>query len=119
MLHGQGSHILIEFVWLCWQHKVYSSYLPLHLSCTLQLLHPDSFAATKSSYQTQVKVLSAFSGTPSIKKERFVSAHNQARNEGLSERITRTGYRATGLCTHILDAVLLFSQVLAGPVPLR
>ncbi|KAI0990788.1 hypothetical protein K3495_g17399, partial [Podosphaera aphanis] len=50
-----------------------------------------------------------------IKKERFVVSYNKAREEGLSERVIRAGWRATGLCPYNPELILASSQVSQRP----
>jgi hypothetical protein len=48
LIDGHGSHIDIEFMWLCKQHKIVILYLPAHSSHILQPLHLAPFSVVKS-----------------------------------------------------------------------
>ena len=97
LLDGHGSHIDIDFLWACKQHKIELLYLPAHSSHVLQPLDLAPFSVVKSSYRGQIRELSRPDDAAPVKKERFISRHYHAREEGLSERVIRAGWRATGL----------------------
>jgi hypothetical protein len=115
ILDGHGSHIDIEFMWLCKQHRIWVIYLPPHASHILQPLDLSSFSVIKSSYRCQIRDLSALDDAAPIKKERFVIYYNEARIQGLSERVIRAGWRAAGLCPYNPDLVLSSSQMTTRP----
>jgi len=50
ILDGHGSHIDIEFLWLCKQHRIYLLFLPAHSSHVVQPLDLAPFSVIKSSY---------------------------------------------------------------------
>jgi len=83
LLDGHGGHIVL--------------YLPAHSSHVLQPLDLAPFSVLKSSYREQIRELSWLDDAAPVKKERFISRHYHAREEGLSERVIRAGWRATGL----------------------
>ncbi|KAJ8111260.1 hypothetical protein OPT61_g6103 [Boeremia exigua] len=115
ILDGHGSHIPIDFMWLCKTNKVYLLYLPPHASHVLQPLDLAPFSVVKSRYRKQIQALSALDDAAPVKKERFVTSYNLAREEGLSERVVRAGWRATGLCPYNPELVLLSSQITGRP----
>jgi hypothetical protein len=57
ILDGHGSHIDIEFMWTCRQHRVHVLYLPAHSSYLLQPLDLAPFAAIKYKYRQQIRAL--------------------------------------------------------------
>ncbi|UPX14071.1 uncharacterized protein EKO05_0004563 [Ascochyta rabiei] len=116
ILDGHGSQIPIDFMWLCKQSKVYLLYLPPHASHVLQPLDLAPFSVLKSRYRSGIRALSALDDAAPIKKERFVTSYNKARDEGLSERVIRAGWKAAGLCPYNPDLVLLSSQVSGRPI---
>ena len=61
-------------------------------------------------------MLSALDDAAPIKKERFVTSYNKAREEGLVKRVIRAGWRASGLCPYNPALVLLSSQVSGRPI---
>ncbi len=115
LLDGHGSHTPINFMILCKLHKIHLLYLPPHASHLLQPLDLAPFSVLKSRYRNEIRALSALDDAAPIKKERFVVSYNKAREEGLSERVIRAGWRAAGLCPYNPDVVLLSSQVLGRP----
>ena len=91
ILDGHGSHINVEFQWLCKQHRVDLLYLPAHSSHILQPLDLAPFSVVKSKYQGQIRELASLDDAAPVKKERFVRCYNQARLEGLTEKIIQAG----------------------------
>ena len=116
VLDGHGSHIPIDFMWLCKVNKIHLLYLPPHASHLLQPLDLAPFSVLKSRYRNEIQALSALDDAAPIKKERFVVSYNKAREEALSDRVIRAGWRASGLCPYNPGLVLLSSQVTGRPV---
>ena len=105
LLDGHGSHIDIEFMWLCRQARIWLLYLPAHTSHILQPLDLASFSVVKSRYRDQIRALSSLDDAAPVKKERFISSYHLAREEGLSERVIRAGWKATGLSPYNVEMV--------------
>ncbi|UPX10485.1 uncharacterized protein EKO05_0001143 [Ascochyta rabiei] len=103
-------------MWLCKQSKVYLLYLPPHASHILQPLDLAPFSVLKSRYRSGIRALSALDDAAPIKKERFVTLYNKARDKGLSKRVIQAGWKAAGLCLYNPDLVLLSSQVSGRPI---
>lgn len=116
ILDGHGSHTPVDFMWLCKVNKIHLLYLPAHASHLLQPLDLAPFSVLKSKYRETIRSLSALDDAAPIKKERFLVSYNKAREEGLSERVIRAGWRAAGLCPYNPELVLLSSQVTGRPV---
>ena len=116
ILDGHDSHTPVDFMLHCRQHKVYLLYLPPHTSHVLQPLDLAPFSVVKSRYRDQIHALSALDDATPVKKERFITSYNHARNEGLSARNIRAGWKASGLCPYNPQLVLNSSQVLGRPV---
>jgi hypothetical protein len=115
ILDGHGSHISLDFLLLCKQHKVYLLYLPAHSSHVLQPLDLAPFSVVKSSYRRQIQDLASLDDAAPVKKERFITCYYQAREEGFTERVIRAGWRAAGLCPFNINHVLSSSQVSQQP----
>lgn len=115
IVDGHGSHVDIEFMLLCRQHRIWILYLP-HASHLLQPLDLAPFSVLKSEYRGEIRALSALDDAAPIKKERFISIYYHAREIGLSERVIRAGWRAAGLCPYNPNLVLHSSQVSARPI---
>jgi hypothetical protein len=90
-LDGHGSYTLIDFMWLCKLYKIHLLYLPAHASYLLQPLDLAPFSVVKSRYRTEIRALLALDDAAPVKKERFVTLYNKAREEGLLERVIRAG----------------------------
>ena len=103
-------------MWLCKVNKIHLLYLPAHASHLLQPLDLAPFSVLKSRYRNEIRALSALDDAAPVKKERFVVSYNKAREEGLSERVIRAGWRAAGLCPYNPAVVLLSSQVNSRPL---
>ena len=115
ILDGHGSHTPIDFMILCKVNKIHILYLLAHASHLLQPLDLAPFSVLKGHYRAEIKALSALDDAAPIKKERFVVSYNKAREEALSERVIRAGWRASGLCPYNPGLVLLSSQVTGRP----
>ena len=102
-------------MWLCKINKIHLLYLPAHASHLLQPLDLAPFSVLKTRYCNKILALSALNDAAPIKKERFVTSYNKAREEALSDRVIRAGWRATGLCPYNPGLVLLSSQVTGRP----
>ncbi|KAF1932963.1 DDE-domain-containing protein [Didymella exigua CBS 183.55] len=116
LLDGHGSHTPIDFMWTCRQHQIYLLYLPPHASHILQPLDLAPFSVVKTHYRSQIRALSALDDAAPIKKERFVTSYNKAREEGLSKRVIRAGWKAAGLCPYNPCLVIHSSQVSGRPI---
>jgi DDE superfamily endonuclease len=115
ILDGHGSHIDIDFLWLCKQHSIQLLYLPAHSSHVLQPLDLAPFSVAKSSYRHQIQELASLNDAAPIKKERFITCYKNAREAGLTERVIRAGWLATGLSPFNINKVLNSSQVSQRP----
>ena len=115
ILDGHGSHIDIDFLWLCKLHRIQLLYLPAHTSHVLQPLDLAPFSVIKSSYRRQIQELASLDDAAPIKKERFITCYHQAREEGFIERVIRAGWQASGICPFNINRVLGSSQVSQRP----
>jgi hypothetical protein len=115
ILDGHGSHIDIDFLWLCKQNQIELLYLPAHSSHILQPLDLAPFSVIKSNYRDQIRALASLNDAAPVKKERFVLCYNRARETGLSKKIIRAGWRATGICPLNIELVAGSSQVQQRP----
>ena len=107
-------------MWECKENKIHLLYLPAHASHLLQPLDLAPFSVAKSRYRDAIRALSTLDDAAPIKKERFVASYNLAREEGLSVRVIRAGWKATGLCPYNPKLVLHLSQItgrLSTPPP--
>jgi hypothetical protein len=103
-------------MWLYKVNRIHLLYLPAHSSHLLQPLDLTPFSILKTRYRNEIRALSTLDNAAPIKKERFIISYNKAREEALSERIIRAGWRAAGLCPFNPNLVLLSSQITGRPV---
>ncbi|KAK7190682.1 Tigger transposable element-derived protein 2 [Paraphaeosphaeria sporulosa] len=102
-------------MWICKQHQIQLLYLPAHSSHVLQPLDLAPFSVIKSSYRQQIQELASLDDAAPVKKERFITCYYQAREAGLTERVIRAGWLATGLSPFNINKVLTSSQVSQRP----
>ncbi|KAF2785431.1 hypothetical protein K505DRAFT_193367, partial [Melanomma pulvis-pyrius CBS 109.77] len=73
-------------------------FLPSYSTHVLQPLDLTGFSVIKSKYRHRIRELLALDNAAPVKKERFITCYDYAREEGLSEQVIRAGWRAAGLC---------------------
>lgn len=111
ILDGHGSHASVSFHLACKNNGIHLLYLPAHTSHILQPLDLSPFSILKKSYRRQITALSALDDAANVKKKRFIQCYHQAREEGLSERYIRAGWKASGMVPFNPIKVLSSSQV--------
>jgi len=97
VIDGHGSHLSVEFSWMCKAYNVEMVFLPPHASHILQPLDLACFSPLKTHYRSQVAELSAYPDHTRVKKSRFLEIYKAARSEALTERIIRAGWRKSGM----------------------
>ena len=97
VVDGHGSHVSIDFMYQCKINDIQLVFLPPHTSHVTQPLDLTCFSPIKSRYRAHIQELASLDDSAKIKKERFISAYNKARTEGLGPRTIRNGFRAAGL----------------------
>jgi 4-hydroxybenzoate polyprenyltransferase len=97
ILDGHGSHETTDFMYLCYQHNVHLLFLPPHTSHVLQPLDLSVFSSLKTHYRTAVGLLALLTDSSPIGKQNFLACYYKARNEALSAKIIKSGWKATGL----------------------
>ncbi|KAI0998934.1 hypothetical protein K3495_g9265 [Podosphaera aphanis] len=100
---------------LCKTNKIHLLFLPAHSSHILQPLDLAPFTVLKSKYRNQISDLSALNDAAPVKKERFIKFYHEAREEGLSDKIIRPSWKATGLVPFNPERLLQSSQLLQQP----
>lgn len=93
VLDGHGSHETVEFMYLCYQHKI----LPPHTSHVLQPLDLSVFSPLKHYYRKQVGFLSLLTDSSPVGKQNFLSCYQRARELALTASNIKGGWKATGL----------------------
>ena len=97
VLDGHGSHETVEFMYLCYQHKIHLLFLPPHTSHVLQLLDLSVFSPLKHYYRKQVGFLSLLTDSSPVGKQNFLSCYQRAREQALTASNIKGGWKATGL----------------------
>ena len=97
LLDRHGNHITVEFLWTCKQKNVYVIFLPPHSTHILQPLGLFCFSLVKSRYRSQIAALASLDDAAPVKKHRFISYYHQAREEGLTPKTVKSGWRASGI----------------------
>jgi hypothetical protein len=97
VVDGHGSHVSIDFMYECKKHDIQLFFLPPHTSHVTQPLDLSCFSAVKTRYRKDIQELASFDNSAKVKKDRFISAYNKARNEGLTSRTIRSGFLASGM----------------------
>ncbi|KAK4073597.1 hypothetical protein Purlil1_12985 [Purpureocillium lilacinum] len=93
VLDGHGSHETVEFMYLCYQHKI----LPPHTSHVLKPLDLSVFSPLKHYYRKQVGFLSLLTDSSPVGKQNFLSCYQRARELALTASNIKGGWKATGL----------------------
>ena len=115
ILDGHGSHVDLEFLWICKQNKVRLLFLPAHSSHVLQPLDLSVFSVVKRFYRQQIQELSYLDDAAPVKKERFITAYHAARESAITERVIRAGWATAGICPLNINRVVNSSQVSQRP----
>jgi len=111
ILDGHGSHIDLEFLWICKQNKVRLLFLPAHSSHILQPLDLSVFSVVKRFYRQQIQELSHLDDAAPVRKERFITAYHIAREGAITERVIHAGWATAGICPLNIERVVNSSQV--------
>ncbi|KID59616.1 transposase, partial [Metarhizium hybridum] len=97
VLDGHGSHESVDFMYLCYQHKIHLLYLPPHTSHVLQPLDLSVFSPLKHFYRKEVGSLSLLTDSSPIGKQNFLLCYQKAREQALSSSNIKGGWKASGL----------------------
>jgi 4-hydroxybenzoate polyprenyltransferase len=97
ILDGHGSHETTDFMYLCYQHNIHLLFLLPHTSHVLQPLDLSVFSSLKSHYRTTVSPLALSTDSSPVGKQNFLACYTRARQEALSAKIIKAGWKATGL----------------------
>jgi hypothetical protein len=106
LMDGHGSHATPEFMWECKQAKIHLLIFPAHCTHILQPLNLTCFNAVKVKYRRQILDLACLDNAAPVKKARFNYTYQMARDEGLTERVIRSGFRDAGLVPPNHEVVL-------------
>jgi len=115
ILDGHGSHITVDFLYTCKVNNVHLVFLPAHSSHVLQPLDLSCFSPIKLRYRQQIASLASLDDSVKIKKHRFIEYYHCAREESLTERVIRAGWKASGISPWNPEKAYASSQVKGKP----
>ena len=96
ILDGHTSHVSLEFIQYCTDHKIIALCLPPHSTHVLQPLDVGVFSPLAKAYKTRIQQDSVF-GAEKITNEQFLKFYQLARQEAISLRNIASAWRAAGL----------------------
>jgi hypothetical protein len=111
VVDGHGSHITVDFLFECHRYQIRPVFLPPHTSHCTQPLDLTCFSPIKTRYRAEIAQLASLTDSSKVKKESFTACYNKAREESLTERVIRNGFKAAGLVPFNPQAVLSSSHV--------
>ena len=116
VLDGHHSHVTIDFMWLCFQNNVQLLYLPAHCSHVLQPLDLGVFSSLKNAYRRLLysRMVEGLDESSVTGKRLFLECYRLAREEGMSIRNIRSGWKATGLWPVNMSKPLLSPFLMAN-----
>jgi DDE superfamily endonuclease/Tc5 transposase DNA-binding domain/helix-turn-helix, Psq domain len=97
LMDGHGSHATVDFLYECKQNNVIVVFLPAHTSHILQPLDLACFSPVKRLYKDLLRQAAYIDESIPIKRRKFIVLYAQARQERLTERTIRSGWKAAGL----------------------
>lgn len=97
ILDGHGSHETTEFIYTCFLHNIYLLFLPPHTSHVLQPLDLSIFSPLKSAYRKELSSLSILTDSTPIGKRNFLICYQKAREQSLTVKNIKAGWRASGI----------------------
>jgi hypothetical protein len=116
ILDGHGSHLSVDFLFTCKMNNIHLIFLPAHSSHVLQPLDLSCFSPIKSRYRQQIAELASLDDSAPIKKHRFIEYYHRAREESLTERVIRAGWKASGISPFNPEKAYASSQVKGKPI---
>ena len=97
VLDGHNSHTTVEFMWLCHSNNIHVIYLPAHTSHVLQPLDLSIFSPLKHGYRKYLNQLNNWSESTVLGKQAMIQCVQKARQDALTSKNIRAGWKATGL----------------------
>jgi hypothetical protein len=116
-MDGHGSHVSIQFHWICKQTHSQLLFLPAHPSHVLQSLDLGVFAPLKSRYRRQISDLASLDDAALVKKQRFLECYHLGRLDTFNERVLQSGWKAAGICPYNPQKGLDSSQIQQQQLP--
>jgi hypothetical protein len=97
VVDGHESHVSDDFLTECVANRVWLACLPSHSTHITQPLDVSVFCSLKVRYRQYVDQMALISGADALSKEDFLLCYHRAREEGITARNIRSGWRQTGL----------------------
>jgi hypothetical protein len=116
VMDGHGSHISVDFLFDCKKANIQLVFLPPHSSHVTQPLDLTCFSPVKSKYRQAIADLASLDDAAKVKKWRFIECYRFARDEGLTPKTIRAGFKAAGLVPLNPSIVLQSSHVFRPPL---
>jgi hypothetical protein len=99
-------------MWECFSHDIYLLYLPPHSSHLTQPCDKSCFSVLKRAYRRLLGNLVLLTDSSPIGKKNFLFCYSEARKEGFTEVVIRSGWQAAGLWPICMTKVLASAQFL-------
>lgn len=97
ILDGHDSHVTDDFMVACAINRIYLCVLPAHSSHVTQPLDVGCFSVLKQKYRQYIESHSYDDLSSARSKQLFLLSYKSARDDALTSRNIRSGWRATGL----------------------
>lgn len=115
IVDGHGSHETDDFLYSCFQHKIFIVFLPPHASHVLQPLDLAVFSSLKTAYRSRLSTYINITDSAPINKLVFLKCYHHARTIGFTYKNILSGWRATGLWPIAMAKPLLNPLVISIP----
>jgi hypothetical protein len=96
-LDGHESHVSDDFMWECYNSKIWLIYPPSHATHVLQPLDVGVFSVLKSKYRAKLSQVRFNSTSSPIAKQVFLLCYKRAREDAFSAKNITSAWRTTGL----------------------
>ena len=121
VLDGHESHISDAFTLACYTNKIWLLSLPSHSSHITQPLDVGVFASLKINYRQAADNITMFTNGDDLLKSDFLESYYKGRQQGITMRNIRSGWRKSGLWPVNVDQALahprLFQKTQIEPRP--
>lgn len=97
VVDGHGSHTSDDFMWICYANNVHLLFLPAHASHVLQPLDLGVFSSLKAAYRKHISMLAEINDSAPVGKLNFLRCYQKARNDAITAKNIKSGFRATGI----------------------
>ena len=115
IIDGHGSHETDDFLYSCFQHKIFIIFLPSHASRVLQPLDVAVFSSLKTAYRSKLSTYINTTDSAPINKLVFLRCYHHARTTGFTQKNILSGWRATGLWPIAMAKPLMNPLVISIP----